>query len=192
MSGRIPRRILALPATGGSLGKEQSTWKPSLTPEQIRHILQAEGCISIIDEDGDIAFKAQERKLCAAVSDDDPDYVRIFLDLLINRDDASKRDIFEAENKAGYRFKCVKCLLLHQNDDTVLFRIAIEGFTDIETIERYINRCICSVCSATWSIAQTCKATTDRRSAVPRKGNGLSGFPAASFLHAGQKRTATA
>lgn len=123
--------------------------------EQLQHILQTEGYLSIIDEDGDIAFKAQGRNLCASVSDDDPDYVRIFLDLLIDRDDTSKRDIFEAANKAECRFKCVKCMLLHQNDDGVLIRIAIESFTDIETLERNINRCIDIVCSATWIIAQT-------------------------------------
>lgn len=124
-----------------------------MTTEQIQLILQSEGYLTSIDRDGDISFKAQGRKLYASVDDEDTDYVRFFLDLLVDTDGKTKTDVFEAANNVVRRLKCVKCMILRQNDEGILLRIAVEGFTDLETLVRNIERFIDIVCSASYDIS---------------------------------------
>ena len=126
-----------------------------MTTEQIQLLLQTKGYIPTIDEDGDLLFKAQGRRLYASVSDTDPDYMRFFLDLLINTGDATKLDVFEAANSAERHFKCVKCMILRHDDEGIRLRVAVECFTSIETLARNIERYIDIICATTWHITRT-------------------------------------
>lgn len=124
-----------------------------MTTEELQSILHAEGYLSTTDNDGDLVFKAQGRYLYASADENDSDFVRIFLDIQMTCS-ATKLDGLEAANSAARRFKCVKCMLLHHDDESFQFRIAVECFTDVELLMRDISRYIDIVCSATHHIAR--------------------------------------
>ena len=125
-----------------------------MTTEQIQLILQSEGYLTSIDRDGDISFKAQGRKLYASVDDEDTDYVRFFLDLLVDTDGKHEdRRVRSRKQRRPQAQMRGSGMILRQNDEGILLRIAVEGFTDLETLVRNIERFIDIVCSASYDIS---------------------------------------
>lgn len=131
----------------------RNTARDSMTIEQLQLILQTEGYISNVDNDGDLHFKAQGRHLFARVDEKDPDFVVIFGDFCLDTEGTKEEiDALRAASKAERTLKCVKCMLLRADEDGFHFRVAVECFTDAENLARSIGRHIDIVCSATYRI----------------------------------------
>lgn len=124
-----------------------------MTIEQLQLILQTEGYLSNVDEDGDLHFKAQGRHLFARVDENDPSFVVIFGDFCLDTEGTKEEiDARRVASKAERTLKCVKCMLRKVDEDGFHFRVAVECFTDTENLARSIGRHIDIVCSATYRI----------------------------------------
>ena len=131
----------------------RNTTRDSMTIEQLQLILQTEGYLSNVDEDGDLHFKAQGRHLFARVDEDDPSFVVIFGDFCLDTEGTKEEiEALRAASKAERTLKCVKCMLRRVDDNGFHFRVAVECFTDTENLARSIGRHIDIVCSATYRI----------------------------------------
>lgn len=126
-----------------------------MTTEELQKILQAEGYIAHVDDDGDLAFKAQGRNLYATLSEDDPAYFRIFTDLSIPADKADELAVLKEGNRLERKLKCVKCMLLHQDEERYLVRVAIECFSDTGILTENITRYLDIVCTAHFELGQS-------------------------------------
>ena len=113
-----------------------------MTIEQIFQLLQAEGYLPRLDDDGDIVFKAQGRHVFASAQEDDPDFMRFFLDLYIDAGETSKAALLQAANHVQRKLKCVKSMLLRSDEDGFLIRLSVEQFTDMDVLSRCATRCI--------------------------------------------------
>lgn len=131
----------------------RNTTRDSMTIEQLQLILQTEGYLSNVDEDGDLHFKAQGRHLFARVDENDPSFVVIFGDFCLDTEGTKEEiDARRVASKAERTLKCVKCMLRRVDDNGFHFRVAVECFTDTENLARSIGRHIDIVCSATYRI----------------------------------------
>lgn len=126
-----------------------------MTTEGLQKILQTEGYIAHVDDDGDLTFKAQGRTLYMTLSEDDPTYLRIFADLTVPADKADELAVLREGNRLECKLKCVKCMLLHQDEERYFARIAIECFSDTEILTKEITRYIDIVCAAHFELGQS-------------------------------------
>lgn len=126
-----------------------------MTTEELQKILQTEGYIAHVDDDGDLTFKAQGRTLYMTLSEDDPTYTRIFADLSVSVDKADELAVLREGNRLECKLKCVKCMLLHQDEERYVVRIAIECFSDTEILTKEITRYIDIVCAAHFELGQS-------------------------------------
>ena len=110
-----------------------------MTTEELQKILQTEGYIAHVDDDGDLTFKAQGRTLYMTLSEDDPTYLAVLRE----------------GNRLECKLKCVKCMLLDQDEERFFIRVAIECFSDTEILEEEITRYIDIVCAAHFELGQT-------------------------------------
>ena len=122
--------------------------------EQILQLLQAEGYLPHLDDDGDITFKAQGRRVFASVQNDDADFMRFFLDLYVDAGEASEATLLQAANQIQRKLKCVKSMLLRNDEDGFLVRLSVELFTDMDVLSRCATRCIDILCTAAHSVAK--------------------------------------
>ena len=114
-----------------------------------------EGYIAHVDDDGDLTFKAQGRTLYMTLSEDDSTYLRIFTDLTVPADKADELAVLREGNRLECKLKCVKCMLLDQDEERYFIRVAIECFSDTEILEEEITRYIDIVCAAHFELGQT-------------------------------------
>ena len=140
--GDAPATSAPLPRTGAAT-------------EELQKILQTEGYIAHVDDDGDLTFKAQGRTLYMTLSEDDPTYLRIFTDLTVPADKADELAVLREGNRLECKLKCVKCMLLDQDEERFFIRVAIECFSDTEILEEEITRYIDIVCAAHFELGQT-------------------------------------
>ena len=155
-----------------------------MTTEELQKILQTEGYIAHVDDDGDLTFKAQGRTLYMTLSEDDPTYLRIFTDLTVPADKADELAVLREGNRLECKLKCVKCMLLDQDEERYFIRVAIECFSDTEILEEEITRYIDIVC------ADRAFGTGLPSSCHPLPVRGLAGRrPAASGLYDGKGTT---
>ena len=126
-----------------------------MTIEQIFQLLQAEGYLPRLDDDGDIVFKAQGRHVFASAQEDDLDFMRFFLDLYIDAGETSKAALLQAANHVQRKLKCVKSMLLRSDEDGFLIRLSVELFTDMATLSRCATRCIDILCTAAHSVQKS-------------------------------------
>lgn len=147
--GDAPATSAPLPRTGAA--------SPRGTHDDRRtaKILQTEGYIAHVDDDGDLTFKAQGRTLYMTLSEDDPTYLRIFTDLTVPADKADELAVLREGNRLECKLKCVKCMLLDQDEERYFIRVAIECFSDTEILEEEITRYIDIVCAAHFELGQT-------------------------------------
>ena len=145
----LPQRLLPCPA------RELPAPEVPMTTEELQKILQTEGYIAHVDDDGDLTFKAQGRTLYMTLSEDDPTYLRIFTDLTVPADKADELAVLREGNRLECKLKCVKCMLLDQDEERYFIRVAIECFSDTEILEEEITRYIDIVCAAHFELGQT-------------------------------------
>ena len=119
-----------------------------MTIEQLLQLLQAEGYLPRLDDDGDIAFKAQGRHVFASAQENDPDFTRFFLDLYIDAGETSEAVLLQAANHVQRKLKCVKAMLLRSDEEDFLIRLSVEQFTDMDVLSRCATRCIDILCTA--------------------------------------------
>ena len=118
-----------------------------MTIEQILQLLQAEGYLPRLDE-GDVVFKAQGRHVFASAQENDPDFMRFFLDLYIDAGETSESVLLQAANHVQRKLKCVKAMLLRSNEEGFVVRFSVELFTDMDVLSRCATRCIDILCTA--------------------------------------------
>ena len=125
-----------------------------MTIEQILQLLQAEGYLPRLDDDGDIAFKAQGRHVFASAQESDPDFMRFFLDLYIDAGETSEAVLLQAANHVQRKLKCVKAMLLRNNEEGFVVRFSVEHFTDMDVLSRCATRCIDILCTAAHDVGK--------------------------------------
>ena len=125
-----------------------------MTIEQLLQLLQAEGYLPRLDDDGDIAFKAQGRHVFASAQENDPDFTRFFLDLYIDARETSEAVLLQAANHVQRKLKCVKAMLLRSNEEGFVVRFSVELFTDMDVLSRCATRCIDILCTAAHDVGK--------------------------------------
>ena len=124
-----------------------------MTIEQILQLLQAEGYLPSLD-DGDVVFKAQGRHVFASAQENDPDFMRFFLDLYIDAGETSEAVLLQAANHVQRKLKCVKAMLLRSDEEGFLIRLSVEQFTDMDVLSRCATRCIDILCTAAHDVGK--------------------------------------
>ena len=124
-----------------------------MTIEQILQLLQAEGYLPRLD-DGDVVFKAQGRHVFASAQENDPDFMRFFLDLYIDAGETSEAVLLQAANHVQRKLKCVKAMLLRSDEEGFLIRLSVEQFTDMDVLSRCATRCIDILCTAAHDVGK--------------------------------------
>lgn len=126
-----------------------------MTMEELQKILQAEGYMAEVDDDGDLTFRAQGRNLYASTEEEDSRYCRVFTDLFIQKgENVDELAVLREGNKLESRLKCLKIMLLHENEDGYHTRIAVECFTDGDSLAQDIERYIDIVCTAQFEMSR--------------------------------------
>ena len=124
-----------------------------MTIEQILQLLQAEGYLPRLD-DGDVVFKAQGKHVFASAQENDPDFMRFFLDLYIDAGETSEAVLLQAANHVQRKLKCVKAMLLRSDEEGFLIRLSVEQFTDMDVLSRCATRCIDILCTAAHDVGK--------------------------------------
>ena len=119
-----------------------------MTTAQFQQILLAQGYNARINDDGDIVFEARNGPVYATVLEQDPAFVTFFLDVQIHADEGSQTVLLQGCNFIQYVLKGVKCLLLRQDEEGYLIRMAIECFADADLLSRCTTRSVDSLCEA--------------------------------------------
>ena len=119
-----------------------------MTTAQLQQILLDQGYTARIDDDGDILFEARNRPAYVTILEQEPAFVIFFLDVQTRADEGSKAVLLQGCNFIQCVLKGVKCLLLRQDEEGYLIRMAIECFADAALLSRCATRSIDSLCEA--------------------------------------------
>jgi len=114
-----------------------------MTMKELQKLVNDQGYITNIDDDGDIQFKVQGRHLFASVDKDDSSFVSIFtIFCIVPEGSQTDIDAYRAATKVESTLKCLSCIFLGTDDDGFNFRAAVECFTGGKNLAEHIGRYI--------------------------------------------------
>ena len=80
--------------------------------------------------------------------------MRFFLDLYIDAGETSEAVLLQAANHVQRKLKCVKAMLLRNNEEGFVVRFSVELFTDMDVLSRCATRCIDILCTAAHDVGK--------------------------------------